>query len=209
MGNKVWHWRTWPLNVALIAGVFLGASRCQTVPIDSKMSASEGGAATVVLCGMGECRRGMLFVQKQIGSATTAPIELKLVKRIGCDRDACVRFQVFNPDGSQGFSGSIPNDEEAARFTLGDVIQSDEIRLTHDNEWLFKVVVFFKDSDGVERRTYGFAFIRVNAVSEEYEMLSCGDPETAWRVELKKDCEVHYSSGFRSAQCGHGCIVKR
>jgi hypothetical protein len=171
------------------------------------MSAERGNAATVVLCGFGECRRGLLFAQMQSGSAATAPIELKLGKKFKCGRDACVKFQVFNPDGRQGYSGSIPDGEDTARFTLGDVIEASEVGPEHENEWLFKVVIWFKDSDGEIRKAYGFSFIRVNVVDKTYEMLSCGDPETAWRVPLKENCEAHYSTGFRSAECGKKCSV--
>jgi hypothetical protein len=205
MRKKVWHWNYSSLSVVILAVVLMGTSRCQTLPIDKALSAERGGAATVVLCGFGKCSRGLLFVQIQNTSATTAPIELKMDEKYKCGRDACVKFQWFHPDGRQGYSGSIPDGQDTARFKLGDVIASPEVMPDHDDEWLIKVVVWFKDNDGEIRKKYGFGFLRVNVVAKDYEFLSCGDPSTAWRVELKENCEVDYSTGFRSAICGHQC----
>jgi hypothetical protein len=169
------------------------------------MSAEDGKAASVMLCGQGKCERGFFFLQIQNESATTLPLRLVMGKDYNCGYDSCVYFKFFNPDGSEGFNGAIPDDETTANFTLGQAIQTDKITFDFDNEWLLKVVVYWKDKDDVMRKSYGFAYLRVNVVEKTYEFLSCGDPLTAWRVPLKEGCEVHYSTGFRSAKCGDKC----
>ena len=181
----------------------MGATNCSTLRLDSSMSALDGNVASVVLCGLGEgCRKGMLFTQAPEGSSAVRTIELK-VPPAQCERDHCIKFQFFNPDGTEGYSGSIERGKTNTTFLLKDIVKSDTLRLDHDAEWLVKVKVWFKDGDvDVERTMMGWAFLRVNVISPEYEFLSCEDPEAGWDLEHAPGCDIYFSSRFRSSICG-------
>jgi len=194
-------------------GCFIGAilclaiAQCTSIPIDKAMSAEEGREASVTLCGLGEgCHKGMLFKQIQSGSVASGIIELKMPK-FDCDFESCVRFQVFMPDGSQGYSGGIRKGETSASFLLSDVLQHETVLYPdHDEEYALKVKAWYKykDSDGDVRRDsmLSRAFIRINPVHEAYQFMGCDDPMAAWGVNLSKKEKAQYSSRFRGAKCG-------
>lgn len=191
--------------LVLLASLFtFGVSSCQTIPYDKAMSAMDGNAATVILCGLGEkCRKGMLFTQKRAG--TLLKDEIRLVTGVlDCDLDSCVRFQLWRLDGSQGFSGAIPKGESEAKFTLAQVVgdEQEELLPIHNGEYLIKVKFIFKDADGNEMSTFGFGFIRVNVLNASYQAMGCDDPAVAWSVSPLEGCDVQHSTRYRTALCG-------
>lgn len=196
------------VGILILATCFLvmALTGCHgSFPID-RASALEADDPTLVLCSEGRCQSGYLFFRRTAGVGTDTEIVLNLgAKGLKCKKDSCVRFQVFNPDGSQGYSGSIPQGEDEAIFTLGDVIGSDEVRLTDDHEWLIKAVIHYLDPSHNEREALAFGYIRLTVQAAGYQRLACGDPDIAWRVKLQRNCEAHYSTGMRGGACGGGC----
>lgn len=189
--------------IALAAGISWLAAGCVNIPIDNAMAAERGNAATVVLCGLGEgCRKGMLFKQLNVGLGIGGTVTLKVPHKLNCDRDTCVRYQVFLPTGQHGIGGGIPKGESEVKLKLSDIVQSEVVTPEMDDEWIIKIKIWFKDQDDQERSLFGWAFIRINVVSQEYEFLGCDDPAKAWDVKLGKECSAQYTTGFRSALCG-------
>jgi len=191
----------------LIGAAFclFGLSFCGHFPVDTAMSAEKGRASTIALCGLGEgCHKGMLFKQIQSGSAATGIIKLR-VPKFDCDYPACVRFQIIQPDGSEGHRGAILKGETEASFKLSDVIQAPTVNFPeHDEEYVVKVKAWFKykDIDGDQRDTtmIAWSYIRINPVEEDYQFIGCNDPMAAWEVPLPQG-KVFYSTVFRGALC--------
>ena len=192
----------------LLGSLALAFAACQSIPMDRSVSAAEGRDVTVTLEGCQEGpKNGYLFCRSQEGSGSGSLLTLT-VPPLSCsdDRTSCAQFQFFRKDGSTGYGGGIPKGQNHANFTVGQVIgTSDDIQEFHDGEYRVEVIAFFQDNDGMEHSRTGSGLVRVKVLRRDYVPALCDAPEIAWKVDLKKDCQAHITTQYRSAICGKGC----
>lgn len=184
----------------------LGAAQCAHIPIDPAQAATLANDFTIVFQDAGTVsQKGYLFIQKRAGTLPDDALVV-LVPKLNCKRAACARFQFFRKDGTPGFSGSIPAGSETLSFKLSDLVgHTTAVDATDEGEYSALSQLYYVGNDGQEYSTLMNGFIRLNILSKTYEPLSCGDPNTAFRLGVNATCEADFSTAGRSAVCGAGC----
>jgi len=175
---------------------------CTSFPVDSRMSALDGGDATVTLCGGGRCGSGYLFYRATSGTSASQKIAI-YVPRVDCERDACVKVQSFRKDGTPGWGAGVPKGEDYIMVSVGEISgEIEKLTEASDGEYLIKSAVYYSVPDKGEQVMIGDGHLRVKIMANGYEPLGCNDPEAAFVVEVSKKCAAVVSTGYRAALCG-------
>ena len=171
------------------------------IPLDSGMSAIDGRDFTIGIVGCGETGASHILCRVTEGGGTGEVIRL-IFPPLDCSRASCVEFQFWRKDNSPGYAGSVKKGQTEALIRVSDIVgHADRILSSDDGEYSVSARGYFTN-DGQEFSALGDGFVRLLVLSPGYKRLSCGDPNSAWSVEIKKGCTIEYSSRFRSTLCG-------
>lgn len=176
---------------------------CNSFPVDKAMAAWDGGEPTAFVEGCGDTvRKGLIGVALREGANPSCRLRV-YVPKSNCDRSHCAFVQLWRKDGSQGYGVGIPKDQTSTSFTVSEVIgHTSPVEISDRGPYLLTVGVYWKDPEDhdVEKLSKAKAWIRVIVLDGEYQVMPCGHPAVAWKVNVG-DTRLETSTAYRTAVC--------
>lgn len=168
-------YKNFPLLV-LVATLGLGASKCaHPVSVqDTSAMAAEANDATVIIEGCGnQPVVGYTYCRVPEGSdAKTKNITLIAPPSECSDKDSCVDFKVYYPDGSQPALGvTVPKGQTRVTLPWNKLLGRDTFEKADRGFWPVIMTVKWIAPDGQQKKTLVEGEIRLRVTSQGYEAL--------------------------------------
>jgi len=180
-----------------------GCAGKQALNIDSSMTAERGRELTLIFKGCDHgFTKGYLFCELENGTMPLKEISI-FVPRTNCDRRTCVELHIVRPDGSFGFSFSIPQGGTNLSIPIEKIVgESFLIKRIFDGEYRVLARVFFKNEEGLEETVRLEGLIRIWIRENRYKPLACESPHLGWENYLSSKCSAEFTTSGRSVLCG-------
>jgi hypothetical protein len=176
-------------SVIVLLLLFLTVS-CDTLVIDNGVSAVVGKDSTgpIRACG-NQPIVGYTYCRKKEGSAAGDRLWFYGPKT-NCERQACVYFKIYFPDGTPSYEGSIPKNETKAFVLWSDLIKSDTFVIGDRGFWPYVYTVYWNDDNGNERSSRSDGDIRLRVYHKDYEPLHNSTDNPNFTFEWTDDGHV-------------------
>lgn len=170
--------------ILLSAFLGIGASNCtgKIKVIDDSMAAPLANDVTVVISGCGH--------QPIVGythcRVMEGPIEGQIVTIHGpaseCQRDNCVFWEIFLPDGMPSMSGAFNKKETRVSIPWKDIVKGNDFLAEQRGFYGVRLKWYWVGADGRERFSFADGEIRLRVLKKEYTPLhdSKESPFFAW-----------------------------
>lgn len=167
---------------------------------DRLMSALDGKDFTALIEGCGhQVTSGFTYCRKSEGS--TANETLTFIGPItNCNRQSCVEFKVYGPDGNIIFGSAIPKNQTRKSIPWNTLLNRETFEVQDRGWWLYVYHVFWIDSEGNEHLSVSEGEIRLRIVKKEYVPLSNVDTDgfQTWKWKDKNGAIVKMTTGMRT-----------
>ena len=88
-----------------------------------------------------------------------------------CEREHCVYYKIYFPDGTPSYEGKIPKDQTKEFVLWSSLIKSDAFTVGYRGLWRYVYTIYWVDNDGNERKSLSDGDIRLIVYSADYEPL--------------------------------------
>lgn len=175
---------------------------CGSIVIDDSVNAAEANDTTVILQGCGnQPISGFTYCRRTEGPITDQDVIYVHIPESNCDRESCVEIQVFAPGGTQIPPIFVPRDRRLQPMHWAELVGRNEFNRGDKGLWTIGMIIYWKDNEGLERRTAMAGEIRLRVLADGYTSLhqSRGEGPYAFRWDVEGPYRLGYTTSGRSS----------
>lgn len=157
--------------ILTIAGLIFACSH--NFPVDPSVHATDANDITAVIEAKGSgClsrpQVGFTLCRKEEGDIADHDVLTFYGPKSNCDRDSCVMVAIWDPAKQLVRTLSFPKNKTTMDVKWRDLLESMTYEKRHRGIWQIFVVIYWKDHQGVERRTLMEGEVRLRVFDEGY-----------------------------------------
>ena len=159
---------------------------------------------TSLLSGCGQNQIGIGYLICRLPEQTRiadVSIEIHAPPNLECDdKNSCVHFKIFYPDGRPTYAGAIPKGESYLSIPWSQLLDKEVLDLKDRGFYGVSVVIHYKGPQGITLKSYSNGYIFLHAVRREYVLLSDSggeDENFVWKWKTKTNQLVKMTTGAR------------